>query len=166
MNRWLAHALWALAFLLPAAVIYFLMSTPTEALLARLAVRNPGPVETWQLGVAGVLALLPVTFMSLGLLSARRCFQSFARGEYFTLRAVKGLRGFAAAMFAAGVAGILVTPIGALVVTYTLPPGTRTLAFGIGSTDVLTLLFAGIVWQIAAMMAKAVALAEEHAQFV
>jgi len=37
---------------------------------------------------------------------------------------------------------------------------------GVGSSDLLMALVAGIVWQIAAVFTRAVALAEENAQFV
>jgi hypothetical protein len=53
-----------------------------------------------------------------------------------------------------------------VVLTAGAPVGQRALALGFGSNELLTLLFAGMVWQIAAIMAKAVALAEENAQFV
>jgi len=52
------------------------------------------------------------------------------------------------------------------VLTLGAPAGQRALAMGLGSNELLTLLFAGMVWQISAVMAKAVALAEENAQFV
>jgi hypothetical protein len=53
-----------------------------------------------------------------------------------------------------------------VVLTAGAPAGQRALSLGFGSNELLTLLFAGMVWQIAAVMAKAVALAEENAQFV
>lgn len=39
----------------------------------------------------------------------------------------------------------------------------RLLTVGLGSNELITLLFAGMVWQIAAVMSRAVALAEENA---
>jgi len=52
------------------------------------------------------------------------------------------------------------------VLTSAVPAGPRALSLSLGSNELLTLLFAGMVWQIAAVMARAVALAEENAQFV
>jgi hypothetical protein len=53
-----------------------------------------------------------------------------------------------------------------VVLTLGAPAGQRALSLGLGSNELLTLLFAGMVWQIAAVMTRAVALAEENAQFV
>ncbi len=46
------------------------------------------------------------------------------------------------------------------------PHGERALSLGIDSNDLLMLVFAGIVWQIARAMTQAVELADEHAQIV
>ena len=95
-----------------------------------------------------------------------RCFSGFSQAEYFSLRTVKYLRGFAAGIFASVVTGVLASTLVTVVLTMGAPAGQRALSLGLGSNELLTLLFAGMVWQIAAVMARAVALAEENAQFV
>ncbi|MBW8721411.1 MAG: hypothetical protein JF626_05855 [Polaromonas sp.] len=94
------------------------------------------------------------------------CFSGFSQAEYFSLRTVKYLRGFAAGIFASVVMGVVSSTLITVVLTAGAPVGQRALSLGFGSNELLTLLFAGMVWQIAAVMAKAVALAEENAQFV
>ncbi len=161
-----------LAVALPLAVLYQLVTTPTEGLLLRSGVSLSTlqvamlDVELWQRVLAVVLGMVPVCCASYGLVCAMRCFSGFSQSEYFSLRNVRYLRGFAAGVFASVVTGFLVSMAISVVLTLGAPAGRRALAMGLGSNELLTLLFAGMVWQISAVMAKAVALAEENAQFV
>ncbi len=111
-----------------------------------------------------VVSLVPVGFMTYALICARRCFQSFVRGEYFTSYVVRGLRGLAGGTALWGLSAWLTTPI--LTLLLTLGSEEHRLALGFSTNGVLTLLFAGLVWQIADILTKAVALAEENSQFV
>jgi Protein of unknown function (DUF2975) len=126
----------------------------------RLAEQAP-----WRLIAAGVLAMLPMLAMALALLRASRCLAAFARGEHFSLAAVRDLRGFAALVLLAGIACTLVPTLIVLLLTLGRP-GQASLALSFDSQHLLLLLFAGVTWQIARVLAKAVALAEEHAQIV
>jgi hypothetical protein len=111
-----------------------------------------------------LVGLLPMAFITYGLIRARRCFRSFARGEYFTADVVGNLRGFAAGIGLWVVAGWLSTPLMSVLLTLGAEEHRLTVSFS--SNGLLTLLFAGIVWQIAEIMRRAAALAEENAQFV
>lgn len=161
-----------LAVALPLAVLYQLMTTPTEGLLLRSGVSLSTlqaamlEVELWQRVLVVGLGMVPVCCASYGLVCAMRCFSGFSQREYFSLRNVRYLRGFAAGVFASVVAGFFVSMAISVVLTLGAPAGQRALAMGLGSNELITLLFAGMVWQISAVMAKAVALAEENAQFV
>lgn len=172
LNSAFAWACALLAVTLPLAVLYQLVSTPTLGLLQRSGITLSAlhmvalDVTLWQRSLAVLLGLLPVCCASYGLVCAMRCFSGFSQAEYFSLRTVRYLRGFAAGIFASVVAGFLVSMLIGVVLTAGMPTGPRSLAVGLGSNELLTLLFAGMVWQIAAVMAKAVALAEENAQFV
>jgi hypothetical protein len=104
--------------------------------------------------------------VSYGLVRAGRCFARFARNEYFTASVVRDLRAFAAGVFAAGVTGLLVPSlVGYLINTWGAVNALR-VGIELSSHQVLLLLFSAAVWQIAAVMARAGAIAEEHAQFV
>ncbi len=172
LNNAFAWACALLAVALPLAVLYQLVTTPTEGLLLRAGVSLSAvqaamlDVELWQRMLATALGMLPVCCASYGLVCAMRCFSGFSQGEYFSLRTVQYLRGFAAGFFASVVTGFFAAMAASVVLTLGAPAGQRALAIGLGSNELLTLLFAGMVWQIAAVMAKAVALAEENAQFV
>lgn len=161
-----------LAVALPLAVFYQLVTTPTEGLLLRAGVQLSAlqlvmlDVELWQRVLAVVLGMVPVCCASYGLVCAMRCFSGFSQSEYFSLRNVRYLRGFAAGVFASVVAGFFGSMLISVVLTLGAPAGQRALSIGLGSNELMTLLFAGMVWQISAVMAKAVALAEENAPFV
>lgn len=161
-----------LAAALPLAVFYQLVTSPTEGLLLRAGVHVSAlqasllEVELWQRMVVVALGMAPVCCASYGLVCAMRCFSGFSQAEYFSVRTVRYLRGFAAGIFASVVAGFLVSMLTSVLLTAGAPAGQRALAVSLGSNELLTLLFAGMVWQIAAVMARAVALAEENAQFV
>ena len=168
----LALACALLAVALPLAVTYHLLSTPVESLLLRAGV-SPLAAQAVALEItlgqkclAVLLGVLPVGCASYGLVCAMRCFSGFSQAEYFSLRTVKYLRGFAAGIFASVVTGVLASALIGVVLTLGAPAGQRVLSLGLGSNELLTLLFAGMVWQIAGVMARAVALAEENAQFV
>lgn len=168
----LAMACALLAVALPLAVAYQLLTTPIEGLLMRAGLLMSLPqsaaldITLAQKCLAVAIGVLPVCCASYGLVCAMRCFAGFSQGEYFSLRTVKYLRGFAAGIFASVIMGLLASALMSLVLTVGAPAGRRALSLGLGSNELLTLLFAGMVWQIAAIMAKAVALAEENAQFV
>ena len=53
-----------------------------------------------------------------------------------------------------------------LCLTINNPPGTQQVAIGIGTDQVLTLMFAAVVWVMASVIAQGQALAEENASFV
>lgn len=111
-----------------------------------------------------VVPLIPIAFATYGLVRARRCFRSFGRGEFFTADVVGNLRGFAAGIALWVVGGWLSTPLMSLLLTLGGEEKRVTVEFGF--SGFMTLLFAGIVWQIADVMRRAAAIAEENAQFV
>ena len=170
LNALIALTCLVLAIGLPALTLYGLCTTPAEELLARQGGKALStaaePVAMWQAALAAFVAMLPVLAMAYGLLRARLCFLGFGRGETFSLATVRHLRGFAAGIVASALAGLLSPTLIGLLLTLGAAPGKRMLTLGVGSNDVLLLLFAGIVWQVAHVMTQAVALADEHAQIV
>ena len=173
LNAHLALACLVLACALPALTFYGLYTTPPEAWLAGLGVKSssaavqPGwRIALWQSGLAMLAGMLPVCGLAYGLLRARLCFRGFAQGASFSLGTVLHLRGLAAGMLAAAAAGLLSPLLISVLLTLDAPAGQHALSMRIGTQEVLMLLFAGIVWQIAHVMTQAVALAEEPAQIV
>jgi hypothetical protein len=173
LNALLALACLALALALPALTLYGLCTTPAEAWLAGLGVKSPPAADLsgwhiapWQSGLAMLVGMLPVCGVAYGLLRARRCFLGFVRGETFSLGTVQHLRGLAAGIFASAIAGLLAPPLISVLLTLGRLRASAHSALGVSSNEVLMLLFAGIVWQIAHVMTQAVELADEHAQIV
>ena len=156
------------AIALPVFSVYFGLTEP-QKLINSLNLHKPvnvADLSALQRIAVAVLGTFSPLFQAYGLLCARRCFQSFARREFFTPQVVKALRGFAAGLFLAIVASILVVPLLSYVVTMNAGPGGHTVSIGIESDQVFRLLFAGILWQIAGVMMNGVKLAEENSQFV
>ena len=162
-----------LALALPALVLYYLIASPAHVLGERLG--SPASISpdslplqlaTWQRVAVVVVGTLPVLCMAFGLSRARRCFQSFSRHEYFTFGVVRGLRGLASGAFLSGVSGLLAAPLLSGLLALSASQTHRSITLSLDSTNLLTILFAGLVWQISAVMARAVALAEENSQFV
>jgi hypothetical protein len=173
LNALLALACLAMVMAIPALTLYGLCTTPPEIWLARLGGTSAFPagqpglqIAGWQSGLAVLAGMLPACAMAYGLFRARLCFLGFARGETFSLGTVRHLRGFAVGMFAAALGGLVSSPLVSMLLTLGAPPGKRSLGLTIGSSELLMLLFAGLVWQIAHVMTQAAALADEHAQIV
>jgi Protein of unknown function (DUF2975) len=171
-SRALAVCCLLLAVLLPLASVFALANQWPKAMLtvlddASLPDRDAVLVAagfTRQL-IAALIGLLPVALMSYAMVIAYRCFSGFARGEYFSRSAVITLRAFARAMFVTALACMVVPTLAVLVLTMG-GPGQASLVVSVGSQHLVLLLFAGVVWQMARVMAKAVEIAEENAQFV
>lgn len=109
---------------------------------------------------AMILGVAPVALLSMGLLAARRCFCAFAKGEWFTAQPAAGLEDFGKWLTAAGVAGILVPNLIAVL----LADGSISLS--LSSTQILGLLFGAILWSLGSVWRKAFGLAKENEGFV
>ncbi|CAH2602227.1 conserved membrane protein of unknown function [Rhodovastum atsumiense] len=146
---------------------------PTELYRMVVAANGSAPVanlpdrlDAWQRVLGVMLAMVPCAFTMLALGHARRCFGLFARGVCFDHRIVSALRGFAGGItLSVGLEFLMQAPLSALL-SWHNPVGHRFITFGIGTEPVQSLLFAGAVWIIAAVMASAEALAQENAAFV
>jgi hypothetical protein len=169
LSRLLSWFAMGLALLLPVLVAVMLVVFPAKVLAAAQipTIRHLDPsllaLSTRVFVVA--IALLPVLAMCRALWIASRCFRDFGEGNYFVRANVLRLRDFARWMLIAVVLGILATP--ALSFILTRSEGTTgSLQISLSSSQLVFLVFAGLVWQISRVFARAVALAEEHAQFV
>ena len=154
--------------LVPAVLIVLLISWPktSTVALARMGIAiDVAHVSTWRLVLACALVLVSVALMAVALWHASRCLAAFSRREYFSALAVHHLRRFSALVFFAGLAGVVMPTLAVLVLT-TGGSGQASLSISLGSDDLFLLLFAGVSWQIARVLGRAVALAEDHAQIV
>jgi hypothetical protein len=160
LNQTLAWGCLALAVVLPLAALYGLWAASPGVGVQGLA------MTLGQRVLAVVIGLLPVACMAYGLVRASQCFTGFARGAVFSLGTVQHLRGLAAGLLGAGLAGLLAPTLLGLLFTWGAPTGQHALAVSLGSQQLLMLLFAGIVWQIAHVMVRAREIADDNAQIV
>lgn len=168
-SRVLALACLLLIITLPIAVIaYWLIAdVPQLAVRAQLPVHAiQAPLLDWQRWAGALITLVPLTLLSIGLWQARRCFEFFAAGEVFSAHTVRCLRRFAGWVMLSVAASMVAATAVSVVLTLNNPPGMRHLAISIGSDQVFTLFFAGMVWLMAAVIGQGQTLAEENATFV
>ncbi len=168
LSRVTASACLFLAVALPAFALYNSLQNP-QLLIENLHLAKPLPAQSLTLFQHAVIALLgtiPSLCQAYGFYSVRASFRSFAHRDYFTFPVVKGLRGFAAGLLFSIVAACLSTPLMSYLLTIDAGAGVHTITVGVGSEQVIGLIFAGIVWQIAGVMTSAVRIAEENSQFV
>lgn len=102
----------------------------------------------------------------IGLWEARQCFRRFVAGEIFSAHTVRCPRRFAGWVMVSVAASMIAVTAVSVVLTLNNPPGMRHLAISIGSDQVFTLFFAGMVWLMAAVIGEGQTLAEENATFV
>lgn len=169
LSRLLAATCSLLIVALPIAVgIYWLLADAAElairANLSSLAIQ--APLQTWQRVAGALITQVPLTLLLLGLWQARKCFRLFAAGEVFTAQAVNFLRRFAGWVASSVAAAIVAETAISLVLTLHNLPGKQHVAIGIGSDQLFTLFFAGMVWLMAAVIGQGQRLAEENASFV
>ncbi len=160
----------ALAIVLPLAVAFSLLTSashaPSSSQLSVFGAQiNFAALPWYRIVLVTFVALLPVLSMSCALWIASRCFRDFAAGHYFFRRNAQRLRSLAGWLLIAAIFGLLATPVISLIVSLGRS-GAGSMTVSINSQQVLMLVFTGLVWQISRIFAKAVALAEENAQFV
>jgi Protein of unknown function (DUF2975) len=169
ISRLLAWTSMGLAILLPVVVATLLVSQPSKVVAAaQLSTLKHVDIDLLppaMLLFAGVVALLPVVAVSRALWIASSCFRDFSAGNYFVQANVLRLRDFARWMLLTVVLGVLATPVLSFILTRGNAGG-GAVQLSLGSTQFLFLIFAGFVWQISRVFAKAIALSEENEQFV
>jgi len=168
LSRILVYLCIGISIVLAAGLVaYWVVSTDdTIHLDARLPGIAVHPIE-WDIRLASmVISALPLACLIWGLLRVRRCFEAFGQGRFFTLENIHGLRDFAIAVFAS----TLLKPVAGAALSILLSWQTyatgKSLVVNFGSDALLALLFAGLIAVIAWVMAEAMAIADENAQFV
>jgi hypothetical protein len=169
LSRTLAQACLVLIVALPLAVIGYWLVADTAHLTAsaQLPVRAPqAPLQDWQRGAGALITLVPLTLLLIGLAQARQCFRRFAAGEVFSTNTVRCLQRFAGWVMASVAASMVAGSIISVLLTLNNPPGMRQLVISVGTDQIFTLFFAGMVWLMAAVIGQGQTLAEENATFV
>lgn len=156
------------AIALPAGLAAYWLLTPLEALLREAGVPGVSVLDIGWVGrlTAMMISAVPLVCLVWGLLQARRCFQAFAAGRFFTAEGIYGLRGFAMALFASALLRPVAGAALSVLLSWGAGVGKRALVISLGSDTLLSLLFAGMIVIITWVMTEARSLADENAQFV
>lgn len=163
----IAAACLVLAAVLPLLVaVGWLADGPSAALPGRGTVLEGAQPGAAEVAAATVLALVPVLFVSLALLAARRCFAAFADGAWFSAAPPAALAACGRWVVVSAAAGLVMPTVLGLVLTAGAPPGHRVLTIEIGSGSLLGLLLGAMAWCLGAVWVRAYRLAEDHAQIV
>lgn len=120
-----------------------------------------------QARLLGLLAsLAPALLLGLALHQVWALFGRYARGDIWCAQSITHLRRAALALTALAPALPLSKTLAVLALTLGNPPGQRMLHFGLGLQDLLALLLGLMLLAVATVMAEAVRMAEENAEFV
>jgi Protein of unknown function (DUF2975) len=169
-HLWIGWFFFILASVLPAAVLWYALTTPISTHLqalgmpAMLSKSLPGGLGL-QVQMAALM-LLPVAGLSYALWHAGRCSGAFARGQSFQRDVARALGRCAVGMAVAALAGMVLPSLMSLLLSWHLNSGPRALVVSVNSQALILLAFAALIWQIAAVLRQGIALAEENAQFV
>ena len=169
LSAFMAWTCLAAAIALPLLVLAYWLLADTAELAAFGHLRADGVqghLLGWQRLAGALCTLVPAGLACVGLWHAHQCFRGFTRGDVFTAGAVLRLRRFAACMGGSALMAIVAGPVLSVLLTWGNAPGTRQLALGVGSDQLFALLFAGMVWLMAAVIGQGRALADENASFV
>jgi Protein of unknown function (DUF2975) len=124
------------------------------------------PITPLGQALGGIVLAVPVGVMLYGLFAVRRMFAAFARGEVFTVEAVRNLQIFAATVFAQGPLGPLTAAGLSAALSVGNPPGDRAIMIAFSTNDYFALIVGGVLFAAATIMREAARLAEENASFV
>lgn len=166
LSRVLALCCLVLIVALPVAMAIYWAQADTTELAARSGGAIQGELHAWQRLLAALISEVPLLLLGVGLWEAYQCFRQFSTGQVFTVRAVRSLRRFSAWIMASVAAGFVAGAAASVVLSWGNAPGARHLALSIGSDQVFTLFFAGMVWLMAAITSQGQQLAEENATFI
>jgi hypothetical protein len=139
-------------------------SLAQRANIAPATIQNP--IENWQRVVGVLLTEIPVLFMCIALWQVRKCLQGFANGEVFTIDAVLHLKLFSVWMMRSALAALIVGALLSSLLTLGNAPGSRHLAIGVSTEQVLLLFFSCVVWLMAEIIRQGHELAKENSSFI
>ncbi|MFP5391957.1 MAG: hypothetical protein ACLGI6_10505 [Gammaproteobacteria bacterium] len=163
--KWLSAAVLVLMVCMPAGVVWNWATAPASGIASGVGVHIVD-LQAWQRVIAAAVAMVPIAFIVLGLQRVRSCLAHFADGRFFTEAAIDGLRGFAAAMLYAGIAGMATPSLLSLVLTAANGPGQHQLVVSLNTGQLLMILIAALVWIVTSVMVHAAAIEAENQQFI
>lgn len=157
----------ATAVLLPAGMLVYWLATPADALMAAAGAGRGATSLGVPMRVAGfAIAMIPLGVLVFGLHNAARCFVALAAGRVFSVDTIGRLRTFSLCVLISTLLKPLAGAALSVLLSSGAPAGSRVLAVSVGSDTLLAIIFAGLVTVISWVMLDAMAIVDEHAQFV
>ncbi|AMM85619.1 DUF2975 domain-containing protein [Martelella sp. AD-3] len=143
---------------------------------------RPDRVSTWladALDIAVAVTLTPATGLALftlfallagvffyGLQTVWSLFDRLQHDSPFSHEVAALLRRAGLIALAGAVAGLVLHPVATLLATIANPPGSRALAIGLGSDQLMLFLLAGLLFVMGHVMVLATAINEDYQRFV
>lgn len=169
ISIWLAVISTVLSVTLPLVPIAMLLGWFTVDFLdlaSRAGLPTGEAPDQRLLFIAKLLSLLPVLCLSRALWLARQYFLLLRNGIYLSRANVMALSGFGKFVALSGLAGLLLPTIIGLLLTINAGDMEHSVTVSLSSSPLLSLLFGGTLWTMAAVTARATAMAEDHAQII
>jgi hypothetical protein len=123
-------------------------------------------VTVTQLWLGAALGLIPVVILAIALWEVYSFFALYRRGDAFPFGAGERLRRVGLWLIALAVTALIVRCAASVLFSWHLGDGNRQLAISISSSDVILLLFGGLVRMIGQVLVEAGRVAEENRQFI
>ncbi|MFO0991966.1 MAG: DUF2975 domain-containing protein [Hyphomicrobiales bacterium] len=140
--------------------------TAQQALREMLPGVSAQGVNSTQLWLGAVLGLIPVIILTIALWELYTFFALYQRGDAFPPGAGERLRRVGVWLIALAATAFIVRCTASVLFSWHLGDGNRQLAISISSSDIILLLFGGLVRMIGQVLLEAGRVAEENRQFV
>jgi hypothetical protein len=163
--RWLVLVGGAL-LALNTAYAWFRPEYAASAIRLETSVALLGPLTLRTRVLAGAWDLVSILAPLVALAHLWNVFGEYAQSRIFSVRALRGLRGFARWMLATAVLAPLFRAVMSAIATWQNGPGHRELNLLVTARDYLTLLFAVVVLAFCSVMVEAARIAEDNEGFV
>ncbi|MCC5780115.1 DUF2975 domain-containing protein [Nitratireductor sp. B36] len=172
LGRLMQHIVLGVGLLIALAVCWLVLTSIGEQVRFEGLVRNglslSGPLTFTPAAVGATVVLMAVQF---GLLAAAlycvwRMFGAFAAEEPLSVESAHWLRRASLAFVAVAGGSIVLQTLMILVLTLGNPPGQKALSIGFGSSELLALLIACVMYMAGRLMAVAAEVRAEQRDFV
>ena len=166
--RWMSRAtIIALVAIVAAyAGLWLNLEAAQDALREMLPGVSAQGVTAAQLCLGAALGFIPVANLAAALRELNSFFALYRRGDAFPPGAGERLRRVGLWLIALAVTAFVVRCTASVLFSWHLGDGNRQLAISISSSDIILLLFGGLVRMIGQVLVEARRVAEENRQFV
>jgi hypothetical protein len=138
----------------------------STAILTRFGLPADHEIGTLQAGLVMAVGLVPVLALVRALFAAARCFDGFAKGQWFGAGQPRALGTTGLWLVISGAAGLVTPTLLGLILSANAAPGARVFAVEISGTALTACLFGALIWTLGHVWAMALEIAAENEAFV